>query len=238
MKNVKRYGAMALILMAIISSCKKDNTSDLKQKVDDFSAIDYRLPGKLKVQNGDHFEVQIKEKGKSPNKAKTKVIDGELIIYADNNVSGNDLDITVIAPTFKKLKNEGQGEAVIEYNFDPATNLELEASGSGNITAITSLEVAKISAKVYGGGDINISGGAIVKTDLDALINGAGAIHAFSLKAANTKAVILGSGNLECNVSSKLDVKINGTGSVIFKGDAIATYDPNSTGTGKMMHVD
>ncbi len=234
MKNVKRYGAIALILMAIISSCKKDrNSSDMKQAVESFSAIDYRLPGKLTVQNGDRFEVQIKEKGRHPDKTRTKVIDGELIIYADNDLAGNDFDIVVTTPTFKKLKNEGSGTVSIQYNFNPDASLELEASGPGSIFTLNAINAAKISAKVYGVGDINLSGGIVGTTELDAFVKGSGSIHAFFLNTKNTNAVVSGSGNVECNVLAKLDAHVTGSGNVLYKGNP-AIVNPVITGTGKV----
>jgi Putative auto-transporter adhesin, head GIN domain len=111
--------------------------------------------------------------------------------------------------------------------------LELEAAGSGSISTLTAIEVAKISAKNSGSGNINLSGGITGITELNALVAGTGSIQSFFLYTKNTNATILGSGNIECNVLANLNAKISGSGNVFYRGN------PTVTGSGTpAKHVD
>ena len=236
MKHSKYYIVIALILLTIFSSCKKDKTSygsSATRPVAEFSVIDYRLPGNLIVQNGDHYQVDILTKS-DLIKIKTEVTNGKLVIYADENISNaNDITYIVTTPKFQKLQVANSGIASLKYNFDPNTNLELEVSGSGSIEAQTPIQVEKVTGAVSGSGNIKLSGET---NTLNANVTGSGSINAFSLNTKKAKANVSGSGNIECNVFSSLDATISGSGNISYKGNP-GVYS-TIAGSGKIVHVD
>ncbi len=124
MENLKQYGLIVFILLAIVSSCKKDkNTSpspgESIRTLGSFSSIDYRLPFKLTLQNGaaDQYEVRLLGEGEQKynvNKIKTKIANDELIIYADENLAESDMTVIIFTPTFQNLKITHSANPVIQ----------------------------------------------------------------------------------------------------------------------------
>ncbi|MBI3259674.1 MAG: DUF2807 domain-containing protein, partial [Ignavibacteriae bacterium] len=62
---------------------------------------------------------------------------------------------------------------------------------------------------------------------------GSGGVHAYSLKAINTKLNVTGIGNCEVNTDNQLDVHITGPGTVSYKGKP-ETLKKDISGTGKL----
>lgn len=92
-------------------------------------------------------------------------------------------------------------------------DLEIEIDGSGDVDLDVKTE--SLETTINGSGDIKLSG----KTDeYDIEINGSGDVLAFDLSTKETEIEINGSGSCEVDVSESLDILINGSGDVKYKG--------------------
>lgn len=93
-------------------------------------------------------------------------------------------------------------------------DLEVEIDGSGDLELDVKTE--SLETTINGSGDIKLSG----KTDEhDIEINGSGDVLSFDLSTKETEIEINGSGSCEIDVSESLDILINGSGDVKYKGN-------------------
>ena len=156
--------------------------------------------------------------------------ESNLLYYISTEVQGNNLVIKtrndrcidqhmpikvfVKTPQLSKLEICGSGSINSDDIF---TNyVELEISGSGNISATTTVET--IDAKISGSGNIYLNGNA---HETEFKITGSGSIYSYDLFQEICFSTISGSGNIYVNVSEMLDVQIFGSGSVYYIGNPL-----------------
>lgn len=162
--------------------------------------------------------------------------------------SGSLVAQTVIKSGNLKLNVSGSGSLAAEID---AADVDADVSGSGNIDLTgkcknMSVDVSgsgkvKINGAVTGKADFDISGSGkveasgsaeVVKTD----ITGSGKVLAASLVTTRCDVEISGSGDVEINVQKELNVKISGSGTVLYKGDpARVNSDASGSGSVKKM---
>lgn len=128
-----------------------------------------------------------------------------------------------------KLTISGSGNIVHTGTFTTGS-LIAQVSGSGDITA--KAQCASVEASVSGSGDITLSG-TTQSQEVD--ITGSGEIQLLSMPTQNSNIDITGSGDCRVDVSTKLDVRISGSGNVFYNGTPIVTL--NVTGSGKVQHL-
>jgi hypothetical protein len=160
----------------------------------------------------------------------TDVHSNELLIKTRDhrNIHNNDpIRIYVKTPSIESIELSGSGK--IDCDSMITSYLELNLSGSGDISAITSSN--KIKAYISGSGEINLSGTAN-ETDLD--IKGSGDIHSYGLQQDTCLADISGSGDMFVYVNKFLDVKISGSGKVHYQGNPVVNSD--ISGSGVVIH--
>lgn len=144
----------------------------------------------------------------------------------------DDLDIFITVTDLTKLELNSSGNIVSQTDFT-ANQVALRITGSGNII-MNDLDASGVSSTITGSGSILLSGSA---TTHDVFVTGSGDVGSFGFVTTNSDISIVGSGDVEVNVSSDLDVGIAGSGSVYYKGD------PNSvsssiSGSGNVIKVD
>lgn len=107
------------------------------------------------------------------------------------------------------------GSGDIEAENLQYTNLSAFVKGSGDMK-VKNAKVTTVKTIITGSGDVNIKGTAQKAT---LATNGSGDISADKLIAADVVATILGSGDIACYASKKLDAKVNGSGDIKYKGN-------------------
>lgn len=141
------------------------------------------------------------------------------------------------------IRINGSGD--LDGEFD-ATNLELKISGSGDsdISGIMGLFKVTVSGsgdvvaeglkleecfiKNSGSGDLRLKG----KTnDLTVSQNGSGDLNAYNFTAVNATISNSGSSDMSLNVVEKLQVTLNGSGDLTYRGDP-QKVDVRSNGSG------
>jgi hypothetical protein len=205
------------------------------RKVETFTKISFRLPGKLYLKQGSSLKVELEGNKEVLNKIETEVDGGRLIIgreekWFDWNWSDNDRIIVYITvPTIEGVSVSGSGD-VIGQGKITANALNLNVSGSGSLQL--DADAGDVEADVSGSGridfkgkcksfdsDVSGSGGVALAANItetaDFGVSGSGKINA-SGSAQNVRTHISGSGkvlaaDLETN---RCDVKISGSGDV------------------------
>jgi hypothetical protein len=126
-----------------------------------------------------------------------------------------DMRVYVTAPVYSTIEVSGSGDMNGQTKIVNPENLELQASGAGNIKM--DVDAPKISAEVDGSGNIDLKGET---KEAELTISGAGHAHCYDLLSESTTISISGAGSAEVFASVKLDAEVSGAGNVSYKGNA------------------
>ena len=134
--------------------------------------------------------------------------------------------------SFNKVHLSGSGNIISQNQIMGSDKVDLSVSGSGNIKV--NLHAPSVEAQMSGSGDINLSGEA---KRFEGSLSGSGNIRAMDLKTEETAIRISGSGNADVFASTKLDVRVTGSGDVRYKG-GVQQVTSNITGSGSVKKMD
>lgn len=128
--------------------------------------------------------------------------------------SGNEIIITVGTPVLRYIKLDGSG--FISSDYFSSGSMEIEVDGSGSVHA--DVDCNEMHAFIDGSGEIRLYG-----TGIDSYmgIDGSGRIRAFDFETEVCYIDIDGSGDAYVFVWDLLDVNINGSGIVYYKGNPV-----------------
>ncbi len=127
------------------------------------------------------------------------------------------IHIYVYAPVFEGLALHGSGDIDGAAKLvTPLFNLHINGSGD----AVLDLETEQLEININGSGDVRLAGSAQRQ---DIFISGSGKVEAFELWTSVTSIVISGSGDCRVYAEDELAVRINGSGSVYYKGNPAIT---------------
>jgi hypothetical protein len=212
---MKRIIISTSILLMTLTACTEDTFEGSGLPVSEFRNV----AGFSKVSSEGVFEVSIVQGATQSveiiadhniiKRVKTRVVDNELRLYLDDD---NYKDITlkahIVAEKINGIKNTGTGSIEIS-NVDEAGNFDVYNSGTGNIS---------------------ITGSA---ASLTLFHEGDGMFKGFSFAVSNCIVNLIGSGDCEVLVDRKLNVNIEGSGHVYYKG--APAIEANILGSGEIM---
>mgnify|MGYP000045835183 CR=1 FL=1 len=148
------------------------------------------------------------------NLIETKIENGTLKISVPKCVNPTkSITVFVSMNDVKELTLAGNGK-ILAPSSVTCENIKFVVQGSGEIQ-FDELHAENISTHVLGSGSITLKGNAISHT-IESV--GSGVVHAYDLKAINSKLSVVGAGNCEINADNQLDVIITGSGSVRYLG--------------------
>jgi hypothetical protein len=148
------------------------------------------------------------------NIIKTTIENGTLKISVPKCVSPTKaINIFVSTKNIDELTLSGNGK-ILAPSTITADAIKFFVKGNGEIK-IDELHAEYIYTQIDGNGTITLAGDAISHT-IESI--GSGEVHAYKLKAINTKLTVTGTGNCEVNTENQLDVRISGNGNVSYKG--------------------
>ena len=155
----------------------------------------------------------------------------EIGFVRDNiNIEAKNVDITVYAPTLRKLENGGV--ASVEIDRLKGDRLKVENSGVGGVY-INGLQFADVEAECSGVGSVEL-GGQAERADLEC--SGVGSIKAEELKAKAVKAEVSGVGGINCYASERIEGEVSGVGSLKYGGKPSEKV-LNRSGVGKISEL-
>jgi len=244
---------LILVFLFVSANAQKRET----RKVDSFTKISFRFPGKLYLTQGSPQKVEVEGKKEILEELETEVEGGKLIIgkegsWFDWNWGNNDdrINVYITVPNIEALSVSGSGD-IVGQNTINANDLDLNVSGSGSLFLDIEAK-GDVEADVSGSGDIelkgkcrrfdsDVSGSGKVDLNLsiaeraDFGVSGSGKIMADG-SAQEVKATISGSGKvLAANlVADRCEVRISGSGDVEI--NVKSELDANISGSGSVSY--
>ncbi|MES3020729.1 MAG: head GIN domain-containing protein [Pseudomonadota bacterium] len=183
---------LSLLLLAGFASA-----ADHARTVAPFDAISIKGPINMVVQVGAAQAVQISGDEKFIKKVETRVVGGELVITFLQEDKGMELDdnekILISVPTLRAFKVEGAGSATV--NNINGERVDLGFQGAGKLVANGKVRQLRIKA------------------------NGVGAIDTKALLAQDANVRFEGVGSVKVYASERLDLNVNGMGSLNYYGN-------------------
>jgi hypothetical protein len=234
MKQLATKMALFIAMAAGIVSCKKEVIGEgpvrtETRTVNNFSSIDLQMNGNVYYQNAPTWKVDVSAKASIHDILETTVNNGRLIVrYRNGKTYDNDesIRINVSGPGVNSFSLNTSGN-IFCLNPLQTDYLYLRSSGSGNIV-LQHVDANTIDAESKQSGRISATGGFTISEKLKT--DGSGKIDLSAISSKNVTARIIGSGDIKVKVADKLDVTIDGSGSVFFNGSPLISTHINGTG--------
>ncbi len=236
-----------LIILALCSSCKKENLNNCftnagavtteDRTASYFSVIDLADNVNLVLEEGDHFAVRAEAGSNLLPLLQTEISDSTLIIR--NNMKcnwirnyGHELTVYVSSPALHTVNYEGSGDITTKDTFQ-CDSLEINVwGGAGSFTL--DMLCKKLNLQLhYGTVDFNVSGFSKTTSIY------ANSYGPFNCGALNSDIVFLrNSGTNDCYVHANhvLSVEITSVGNVYYSGNPW-NLESHITGTGKLIKI-
>ncbi len=239
---------LSLLAVMLLSACKLDlnvgngkridpsgNIVKNEYKQEPFTDVDVDVLANVKfIQgSGSDYRVVLSCPDNYVDLFKFKVSDGELKVdfsRSNVNIDAKNVDITIFAPTLRKLENSGV--ASVEIDRLNADEFTIENSGVGKVY-LSGLKVRKLDAECSGVGGMELSG---VADEADYECSGVGGIEAKELKAKSVKAEVSGVGGISCYASERINGEVSGVGSLTYGGSP-QQKELKRTGIGKISEL-
>jgi hypothetical protein len=136
----------------------------------------------------------------------------------------HEFNVYITTPHITELAINGSGKILGDNTF-LEDEINLEINGSGDIDVGIEGEAVHIS--IEGSGNIFLEGNVDL---LNHEVDGSGDLEAFDLLTERAFIDVLGSGDSEVWVTDLLDVLIEGSGDVLYRGDPIVESEINGSG--------
>ncbi len=146
------------------------------------------------------------------------------------NTTGRNFRAYVSAPMIKSLASSGSGNIKIEGTLK-APELELEISGSGNVSG--KIETESLEVTQSGSSNLRLNG---IAKRAEFECSGSGNIISGELSIDVCEVEMSGSGNAELLVNKELSAEISGSGNIRYKGDA-NVVNSSVAGSGKIRKI-
>ncbi len=217
-----KYKALILAILTFsLSSCSlftsavdgDNNVTEVKRVVNSFTGVELDGIGNVILTQGNQ-EVKIVTDSNLQDRIKTKIEDGNLVIYQEENIAPSQLDIYISNPKFEEIELDGSGSIISQTDIS-GDEIEIELDGSGDIK-LSNLKFEELELDLDGSGDINISG-EIEEANVE--LNGSGNIYMFNCTVKDASVKLDGSGNISVHVNESLKAEINGSGNILYKGN-------------------
>lgn len=183
----------------------------------------------VEIKKGNEHAVEVKAEENILPYIETRLEGDKLVIKFSDDVNvdaDRDIVVKVTTPVLKEASVMGSGDITGDGKFTADDKIEVNVLGSGNLKM--ELDAPAIEAKVTGSGDIDIAGNT---KDASYTTMGSGDIKAGELKAENTEAKTMGSGNIRAYASIKLKATIMGSGDISYRGGGSVSSNVHGSGS-------
>ena len=239
MKNLLTIALMVLIIFAA-SSCSTDDdcifgsgtVTTQTIPLESFSGIQSSGSDSVIISQGDVQEVTVTGHPNIISRLKRNVSNGiwkaEL---EDGCYENSDLVIHIKVPNMNYVKLAGSANAVIN-DFINQQNMEIRIEGSASFELNNNQGTENLDISIEGNGYVVGNGSFGNLEYLDIQIFGSGYYNAFSIETNSCSIYTEGSGYCNVFVNDNLDVIINGSTEVNYKG--YPTITSNISGSGSI----
>jgi hypothetical protein len=235
MKKLSVLLSMACVI--IFTSCEKvvgEGTLVTETRTTSaFNGIESEISGNVIYVQGNDYKVELTAQQNILNIMETPVLHNKVVVRFKNNVRVKEheqITIKVTAPAVSSIGLSGSGNISV-LNPLNGTDFDFHLSGSGDMNLPT-ITCNSLETSISGSGSIIIAGGTATAEHFK--ISGSGDIDARNLLAKTASVTTSGSGTVRLSASEKLDVKIEGSGSVYYWGTPIISTDVS--GSGRIIH--
>lgn len=226
---------IVFVLAAFINLPAQAQNRKEQRDVRQFQGISFGVSGKLYIQQGKEYKLELEGDEDVLEEIETEVRDGILRIRDKRRwgwswSTKQKITAWVTLPEVEEISVSGSGKIENESPIR-ADELELSVSGSGFIE-LDELSCDRMEVSISGSGRLALAG----KQALDAMdisISGSGNVHSEDLEAEELSVSVSGSGNCYVSVSQKLRARISGSGSVYYQGRP-EYVDAKTSGSGKI----
>src|SRR5258705_6286497 len=221
-----------LVLSAAVNSCSvfctegEGSIQTETRNLEECKSIALDLSADVTVVKGAAAKAEIETYANLLEKIKTKIgSGGKLKLSSEGCISADKkIKIKITLPELECLEINGSGNILIPDTFTD-DQISLEINGSGDIKA--SLIAAKVESEIHGSGNIILTGSANIN---NIEILGSGNIKAENLPCNESNVDVKGSGDVYVYVIKSLDVELNGSGTVRYKGKPQVNSSVNGSG--------
>lgn len=197
--NMRSLGPVVAALASawLLQSCSRVQGPPVTQtrNVEPFQSVELRGGATLDVLVGETQSLVVEGDPQQLDELRTSVRAGRLVVDTQSR--------------FFWLRN---GEVKIRITVPELRSLAINGAVKGTITGYAG---GSASLVLSGAGDVEASGRV---DDLSAVVNGAGNLQLEHLAATTARVIVNGTGNVEVDVSDKLDASLNGVGNIEYHG--------------------
>ena len=221
MKIVKLFSC--LLVIALLSSTQlyaQKITGEggiVKEQIDlpTITGVGLGISADVYLKQGSSQKITIEGQKNIIDNIKTDVKGGSWSIeFKKNTYDYKDVKIYITLKTLESVSIGGSGSIVGEGKFSNLGNLDISIGGSGDIKL--DVDAKDINCSIGGSGEVFLDGSG---DDLAISIGGSGDVEAFGLSVKNCEISSAGSGDIQVNVSDRLDISMVGSGDVSYKGN-------------------
>lgn len=216
---------VVLTMLVGLSGCvvRPVDSGEIRTEVRDvgeFEAIDFSGFGRMVIEQGDGYEVELTSTEGVLQRVDTDVKGGTLRIGQYRQWSfwpfftgPQRLDVRVVTPSLERLTVSGAGDVSIDGL--EGDRFEFKLSGAGDFSA-RDVDLDRLVIELSGAGSARVSG--TVDTQ-EVTLSGAGDYDGRDLESRNARIEVSGAGHVVVWAEERLDVKASGAGKVEYFGD-------------------
>lgn len=217
---MRNYLSIALILIVSLGCNVIDyvrgngEISSEKRLLDDFSKISLRGNYEIGLKKGPRSQIVIVTDSNLLEYIDTQVENEVLVVESIRKISSdNGIKIYITYQELESLKSAG---ASVINTEGPITSerFELEVPGAGLVDL--EVDVTDLEIMLAGAGLVKIKGRA---ENQNVSLNGVGNLKAFDLESRFCEVTVSGMGGAEINVKENLLARVNGVGSIKYRGN-------------------
>lgn len=233
MKHTILFLSIAALVIAGCGECVEGVGEPISERrtLNEFSTVEVGANIRVMINQGtseDGHYVIIESEPNLVPEIVTEVNRGGLKIETSQCIqSATGIVVHVFAPNYSELNLNGTG-SLETTAWLTAENLKVGNKGTGAV--MLDLRTSRLELNNSGTGDVVVRGKA---NDVDITNRGTGDVQAQGLRAENANVNSKGTGDVRLQVHGALDIKLSGTGDVIYEGNPQDIQQSNS-GTGEI----
>ncbi|QEH40860.1 head GIN domain-containing protein [Chitinophaga sp. XS-30] len=234
MKKQLRYFLISLLVAPVFAACDNvsgsGNVAREERRTGSFSRVSLEGSMNVIIAKGEQSTSVIEAEDNLMEYIELINDGDELVVRFRRNTSirsHKKITVYLTTNTLESMRVSGSGNMELKGLFSTATGMDIDLSGSGNITG--QVNAPEVDIDISGSGNVTLRGET---RDVDIDIAGSGNCRAEDLLAENVSVSIAGSGDVRIFASRNLKADIIGSGGVAYKGEP--SIKLNKVGSGSV----
>ena len=206
------------------------NIKSEKRTVGRFDGVQSSASIDVEIRNGESPAVEVEADDNVLPYIVTEIKNGMLQTdYKPGySFSNTHVKVYVTASTLNKIYSSGSADIVAKEGITNGDMIDIQLSGSGNITA--QVNAPTVRAELNGSGNLDLQGRT---KNFDCSITGSGDANCRKLLSENTDVSVGGSGNANVYASISLKATASGSGDISYGGNP-SSPETHTSGSGSI----